>query len=511
MRRSRSGQVLVAAATLMLAVLLVSAMSIPVINTDIEPSSAIYNKVGQIVFKHVADIITIMSAYQCAKAVVYSDGKERIASYSNDPILKQELDKQLKKLKQEITKLNVQDVKITMDEAQINAISTDWNGNPKSPKAGRVTAIMDIKLTIEFKGGGRIYKYKYEERLAIDTLGSGTFKANPVQGLGAIQTAVGFIPIVGAFTDNIEGVEFSLSLYIKEYSVYGYGTDNYKKNLGPKEREDLDEMVYQFEKSNMVVDMLKPRKVVSQGGGKSEMGPKFVNIRWEEYMKVDWSGIVVGLLLDAVEPLKLVGKGFKVITKSLKAISYTDTGLSDNSAREVEIVSPKLDILGTGKIGKEFWDSFNKYFNQRRKVEPIKESQPGAKTNLNQGRNEKGGSYGGGGGGGGGGPGDIIDEATNRVSDVFRKGLYPEYRIDAVNIQSDLINQWIKVLTESGQSGVDWTSGKYHLLAENIASAEKRPAYIVDNDPLLLIGLSLHNGNALFTSCVWLNGAWYAP
>jgi hypothetical protein len=118
-KRSRSGQVLVAAATLMLAVLLVSAMSIPVINTDIEPSSAIYNKVGYIVFKHVADIITIMSAYQCAKALVYSDGKERIASYSNDPILKQELDKQLKKLKQEITKLNVQNVKITMDEAQI--------------------------------------------------------------------------------------------------------------------------------------------------------------------------------------------------------------------------------------------------------------------------------------------------------------------------------------------------------------------------------------------------------
>jgi len=510
MRRSRSGQVLVAAATLMLAVLLVSAMSIPVINTDIEPSSAIYNKVGQIVFKQVADIITIMSAYQCAKALVYSDGKERIASYSNDPILKQELDKQLKKLKQEITKLKVQDVKITMDEAQINAISTDWNGNPKSPKAGRVTAIMDIKLTIEFKGGERSYRYKYEERLVIDTLGSGAFKANPVQGLGAIQTAVGFIPIVGAFADNIEGVEFVLSLYIKEYTIFGYGTDNYKINLGPKEEEDLNEMTYTFEKTFMVLDMLKPRKVVKVGGGKSEMGPKFVRIRWEEYMKVDWSGIVVGLLLDAVQPLKLVGKGFRVITKSSKATSYTDT---DNSAREVEIVSPKLDILGTGKIGGNFWDSFNNFFNQRRKVEPIKESQPGAKTNLNQGRNEGGGSYGGGGGGGGGGPGDIIEEATNKVSDILGYRTIPkELGTKARSIQRDLIDQFYKALREeSGKSGVDWTSGKYHLLAENIASAKKRPAYIVDNDPLLSIGLPLHNGNALFTSCVWLNGAWYAP
>jgi hypothetical protein len=509
-KRSRSGQVLVTAATLMLAVLLVSAMSIPVINTDIEPSSAIYNKVGQIVFKHVADIITIMSAYQCAKAFVYSDGKERIASYSNDPILKQELDKQLKKLKQEITKLNVQDVKITMDEAQINAKSTDWNGNPKSPKAGKVTAIMDIKLTIEFKGGGRIYKYKYEERLAIDTLDSSASKTNPVQGLGAIQTAVGFIPIVGAFTDNIEGVQFGIGLYIKEYSVYGYGTDNYKINLGPKEREDIDEMVYTFGKVNMVVDMLKPRKVVSQGHGRSKVGPKFANIQWEEYMKVDWSGIVVGLLLDAVQPLKLVGKGFKVITKSSKATSYTDT---DNSAREVEIVSPKLDILGTGKIGGNFWDSFNNFFNQRRKVEPIKESQPGAKTNLNQGRNEGGGSYGGGGGGGGGGPGDIIEEATNKVSDILGYRTIPkELGTKARSIQRDLIDQFYKALREeSGKSGVDWTSGKYHLLAENIASAKKRPAYIVDNDPLLSIGLPLHNGNALFTSCVWLNGAWYAP
>jgi hypothetical protein len=497
----------------MLAVLLVSAMSIPVINTDIEPSSAIYNKVGYIVFKHVADIITIMSAYQCAKALVYSDGKERIASYSNDPILKQELDKQLKKLKQEITKLNVQNVKITMDEAQINAISTDWNGNPKSPKAGRVTAIMDIKLTIEFKGGERSYKYKYEERLVIDTLGSRAFKANPVQGLGAIQTAVGFIPIVGAFADNIEGVEFSISLYIKEYSVFGYGTDNYKINLGPKEEEDLNEMVYTFGKVNMVVDMLKPRKVVNVDYGRSEVGPKRVLIRWEEYMKVDWSGIVVGLLLDAVQPLKLVGKGFRVITRSSKAISYTDTGLSDNSAREVEIASPKLDILDKGKIGKMFWDSFNNFFNQRRKIEPIKESQPGAKTNLNQGRNEGGGSYGGGGGGGGGGPGDIIEEATKKVSDILRYRTIPkELGTKARSKQMDLIDQFYKALREeSGKSGVDWTSGKYHLLAENIASAKKRPAYIIDNDPLLLIGLPLHNGNALFTSCVWLNGAWYAP
>jgi hypothetical protein len=413
MRRSRSGQVLVAAATLMLAVLLVSAMSIPVINTDIEPSSAIYNKVGQIVFKHVADIITVMSAYQCSKALVYSDGKETIASYSNDPILKQELDKQLKKLKQELTKkLKVQDVKITMDEAQINAISTDWNGDPKSPKAGRVTAIMDIKLTIEFKGGESIYKYRYEERLVIDTLAGGAFKANPVQGLGAIQTAVGFIPIVGAFADTIEGVGFGIGLYVKEYSVFGYGTDNYKKNLGPKEKADLDEMVYTFGKVNMVVDMLKPRKVVDEGYGRSELGPKFVNIQWEEYMKVDWSGIVVGLLLEAVEPLKLVGKGFRVITKS-KAISYTDTGLSDNSAREVEIISPQFNIIG------RYWDSFNNFFNQRRKIEPIKESQPGAKTNLNQGRNQEGGSYGERGGGGGGGPGDIIEEATNKVSDIL--------------------------------------------------------------------------------------------
>ena len=508
MRRSRSGQVLVAAATLMLAVLLVSAMSIPVINTDIEPSSAIYNLVGQIVFEQVADIITSMSAYQCAKALVYSDGKETIASYSNDPILKQELDKQLKKLKQEITKLKVQDVKITMDEAQINAISTDWDGNPKSPKAGKVTAIMDIKLTVEFKGDGRIYKYKYEERLAIDTLGSVAFKANPVQGLGAIQTAVGFIPIVGAFADNIEGVEFGLSLYIKEYSIFGYGTDNYKKNLGPKEREDIDEMVYTFGKANMVVDMLKPRKVVKVGGGRSEMGPKFVNIRWEEYMKVDWSGIVVGLLLDAVQPLKLVGKGFRVITKS-KAISYTDTGLSDNSAREVEIISPKFDIRNIGR----FWDSFNNFFNQRRKLEPSKGSQPDAQTNLNQGRNQQGGSYGGGGDGGGGGPGDIIEEATNKVSDILGYRTIPkELVIKARGKQMDLIDQFYKALgEESGKSGVDWTSGKYHLLAENIASAKKRPAYIVDNDPLLLIGLPLHNGNALFTSCVWLNGAWYAP
>jgi hypothetical protein len=56
MRRSRSGQVLVAAATLMLAVLLVSAMSIPVINTDIDPSSEIYNVV-QTVFMNMLDLL----------------------------------------------------------------------------------------------------------------------------------------------------------------------------------------------------------------------------------------------------------------------------------------------------------------------------------------------------------------------------------------------------------------------------------------------------------------------
>jgi hypothetical protein len=75
MRRSRSGQVLVAAATLMLAVLLVSAMSIPVINTDIEPSSEIYRIVREALYQNAELIITSMSAYQCASAMVYKDSE----------------------------------------------------------------------------------------------------------------------------------------------------------------------------------------------------------------------------------------------------------------------------------------------------------------------------------------------------------------------------------------------------------------------------------------------------
>jgi hypothetical protein len=82
MRRSRSGQVLVAAATLMLAVLLVSAMSIPVINTDIEPSSEIYRIVREALYQNAELIITSMSAYQCALAMVHKDKTHKHAVFT---------------------------------------------------------------------------------------------------------------------------------------------------------------------------------------------------------------------------------------------------------------------------------------------------------------------------------------------------------------------------------------------------------------------------------------------
>ena len=498
--RRRSGQVLIAGATLMLAVMLVSAAMMPTLNTDIDPSSQVYNTVEDIVYTHAGDIVTTLSAYQCAKAFVYSDGSERKVR-NTERILKKYLDEIAKKLKDEIEKTqNIKNVKIMIDRAWIDASSHGWNG--KAPYAGHVIAYMTVKLTVSFdyttKGASnniRKYKYTYQEDLKIMTHNSKAHKINPVQGLGAIQTLVGFVPIVGGFAESIEGVKFDLSLYVENYMVTGTGTDNYKKNLGPKDKDDIKNMGLKIH-----LDMLKPRKIEKVSYGTKE-GVKYAQIKWEEYMKVDWTGIVISLLLDVAKPLEIGAAAGKILQKSLpkKKPSYSD---SDNSVEEAKL---NLQPSKGGVDPNDFKKMLENYYDDK-KVTPIKETNNfGTQTNLNQGRNQHGQRF------------PVEDIFTDRVtlSSVAEKAMkWDRLRGLAMETQQKIARQWAsaldEILKESG-SAFDGTAGRYHLLAENVNAKTNKPfAYFQDQDPLLFIALPLHDDKALFASCVWLNGAWNA-
>jgi hypothetical protein len=88
------------------------------------------------------------------------------------------------------------------------------------------------------------------------------------------------------------------------------------------------------------------------------------------------------------------------------------------------------------------------------------------------------------------------------------------------NIQSnifssffDWLNRFLASLLGGGGASNVYGGGIYlGPVEESIRpyqAQQKLPAYITDLDPLLYVGLPLHNDKALFSSCVWLTGAYY--
>jgi hypothetical protein len=498
MKRRTSGQVLIGAATLMLVILLTMAASLPVINTSIDPSSKVYNLALYAVRSAVDDLITRMSAYQCATALWYADARHKKIDFTGQA---KEIENRIKySLTQTASKssynLELQSISVAIRVAKIVISSTVWDGNPKSASAGKVEISMWIHVYVSFEyriknSGQNFQKYtaQYEEYLTIK--GEGEVKKKvPWQGLPWVELTLSFVPIVGAFVGNIEGVTFKLPTRVTHYKA----VFNNQRVFAGVESDDLT--------NSLALVMLKPRDKI-EFYSETKNKKSYKTIEWVEYNKIDWGAIAVGVAIDLI-PWGKVLKATKAVVKQ-------------------DIVNDGAETLyfSTNQI-KWARDIAQQIYKRTTNEELEKVSKTNTNTNTN--------SYFGQPKGGQGGRGGQADEST--FAQIFQNKVSNEIK-DVMNYNAGAaVSGTIKQESKAQGSAFDnylraldtfyksiglgpppsrsqTTKSEGNELYQSTTSGGKLADYIVNNNPIVWIGLPLHNGNSLFGVCVWLIGAYY--
>jgi hypothetical protein len=509
MRRSRSGQVLVAAATLMLAVLLVSAMSIPVINTDIEPSSKIFNIVRVTISNAVEDLITYMSAYQCASTIVKKKQSLDFSYIVKTRYLGKILDKVWTALQSAAEKdggvgkalQNLKRLKLDLMSAYIRASADGWSPN----KAGtvRINMRLNIWVTMEWYDNKptKIISWTEEVEITSNSIETQVKSMFPWQGVEVLEEVLGFVPILDAISGNVRSIKPRVYLDVDHTTA---ALEAYPDKTGRLveigkiySRSDPEIL-----KSRMLVGLLSPRKV-------TETGPNY--IQWEEHSHIDYAGLTIALILDLI-PFSKLGKLRKlfwlvpIITPQTKEfVEYAvETEYNPN------ILSPNINII---KGGRDTLDNFydRKKVSKGQIVSEIKETQ-GASINLGQ-RNP------------------AFDQfLTNKVREKqFKEGIQNlvEESVATKIQQSEtvegkkqvaqkFVQSFTKALDEllgegGGNRGADLGEGGFlygpaEITLSPTQAGGKKLAYFDSQDPLLFVALPLHGGNALFAACLWIDG-----
>jgi hypothetical protein len=494
-KRSRSGQVLVAAATLMLAVLLVSAMSIPIINTDIEPSSKIYVIVREALYQNAELIITSMSAYQCALAMVYKDKTHKHADFTEtaQKLHAQKIkDSILEKLKNVNIRANIRDIYVNIVKAGIDISSTPtWDSHPNSASSGSIEVTMSLNIAVTFiwnKGNPSSYSFFEQLKIKTDKKDTKVIQALPWHGNPFVELGIGFVPVIGSISENVRAVKHQISMKVTEYTVFTEEWSTGNKQGRVLDTSRLNERLY--------LAMLKPRKVTKTGPGL---------IQWEEYSHIDWFGMTVGIVIDLIPWGKLAKAGGAAITNvgqaiKPKSIDYLHTDLDPDTGN---LFSPwQRRITPTGGAGGFFNDFYRKRENIRmwdewEEVEKASKVGPRDSAALSKFAEEYLSSQ------------KLVQGAQNLLYDQHNQNIQS-------NIFSsffDWLNRFLASLLGGGGASNVYGGGIYlGPVEESIRpyqAQQKLPAYITDLDPLLYVGLPLHNGKALFSSCVWLTGAYY--
>jgi hypothetical protein len=508
MRRSRSGQVLVAAATLMLAVLLVSAMSIPVINTDIEPSSKIFNIVRVTISNAVEDLITYMSAYQCASTIVKKKQSLDFSYIVKTRYLGKILDKVWTALQSAAKKdsvvaaalQNLKRLRVDLESAYIHASADGWSPN----KAGtvRIHIRLNIRVTIEWWGNKptKIIFWTEEVGITSNSIGTKVEGMFPWQGVEVLEQVLGFVPILDAISGNVRSIKPRVYLDVVDHitgALEAYidergGISEIGKIYSRSDPEILE--------SRMLVGLLSPRKV-------TETGPNY--IQWEEHSHIDYAGLTTALILDLI-PFSKLGKLRKLFW--LVPIITPQTKEFVEYAVETEY-NPNILPPNIKKVGKDTLDNFydKKKVPKGQIVSEIKETQ-GASINLGQ-RNpafdqfltskvrEK----------------QFKEGIQNLVEESVAKKIKQSETVEGKKqVAQIFVQSFTKALDEllgegGGNRGADLGEGGFlygpaEITLSPTQAGGKKLAYFDSQDPLLFVALPLHGGNALFAACLWIDG-----
>jgi hypothetical protein len=470
------------------------AASLPVINTSIDPSSKVYNLALYAVRNAVDDLITRMSAYQCATALWYADASHKNIDFTGQA--KEIVNRIKNSLAQTASKssynLELRSISVDIPVAKIKIFSTLWNGNPNSAFAGKVEISMAVHVYVSFEyriknSGAKFQKYTawYEEYLTIEGEG-GKIENAPWQGLPWVEFGLSFVPIVGALVGNIKGVKFALPLRVTWYKAV---FDNQRVFSGV----ELDDLSRRLE-----LVMLKPRDKVERYGGVGPDGHWFEAIRWVEYNKIDWGAIAIGIAIDLVPWGKLVGT-------AAKALNPLKQDITNNSP---ETLYFSVGGIGGGGGFKEMRKIWNNMVNKDiRKVEKIEEKQ---KTTFGFHKDQQA---------------DVVLQYYEKLAKEWRKALGDK----AIQQTLGQIEATITTVSVKEQSQLKYAFEQYKNsvrgYSENIygtymntegielyqstAGDGKIMDYYANRNPLVWVGLPLHKGKSLFGVCVWLIGAYY--
>jgi hypothetical protein len=490
MKRRSSGQVLIGAATLMLVILLTMAASLPVINTSIDPSSKVYNLALYAVKSAVDDLITRMSAYQCATALWYADARHKNIDFTGHA---KEIENRIKNsLTQTASKssynLELKSISVAIPVAKIVISSTVWHGNPKSASAGEVEISMAVHVDVSFEyriknSGANFQKYTawYEEYLTIE--GKGEYKKKvPWQGLPWVEFGLSFVPIVGALVGNIEGVTFKLPTRVTHYKAV---FDNQRIFAGV-ESDDLTK--------SLGLAMLKPRDKI-EFYSETKNKNFYKTIEWVEYNKIDWGAIAVGIAIDLIPWGKVVGTAAKAV-KALKQDITND--------------SPEALYIGIGPIGGESGDILRRIWKKEveENMEKVKKIDTESGTTDHFGYPKFG--------------TDTVDEVLGSVDQEGQRQMafktIKQLLDERKKLEKSFAESWLQALGGGANDYlklIDEYSKKLGMkidgieLYQSTAGGGKIMAYFANRNPLVWVGVPLHNGNSLFGVCVWLIGAYY--
>jgi hypothetical protein len=469
------------------------AASLPVINTSIDPSSKVYNLALYAVRSAVDDLITRMSAYQCATALWYADARHKNIDFTGHA---KEIENRIKNsLAQTASKsynLELRSVSIAIPVAKIVISSTVWDGNPNSASAGKVEISMAVHVYVSFEyriknSGASFQKYTawYEEYLVIR--GEGGYEPGvPWQGLPWVEFGLSFVPIVGALVGNIEGVKFALPLTVTQYKAV---FDNQRVFAGV----ELDDLSRRLE-----LVMLKPRDKIERGGGRAPDGHWYETIRWVEYNKIDWGAIAIGIAIDLIPWGKVVGT-------AAKAVNALKQDITNDSPETLYFSVGGIGGGGVFKGMRNIWDNMVK--KDIRKVEKIEEKQ---KTTFGFHKDQQA---------------DVVLQYYEKLAKEGRKALGDEAIQQTVGQIEATINK--APVKEQSQLKYAFQQYKNTLrgysenvfgtgmriegveLYQSTAGGGEIMDYYANRNPLVWVGLPLHNGKSLFGVCVWLIGAYY--
>jgi hypothetical protein len=514
MRRSRSGQVLVAAATLMLAVLLVSAMSIPVINTDIEPSSQIFNVVRVTISNAVEDLITYMSAYQCASTIVKKKQSLDFSYIVKTQYERKILDKVWAELQSAAMKdrvvakalQNLKSLKVEVESAYLRASAGGWGSDPG--KAGTVEIQMRLNIRVTFKWWDnkptKIIFWMEEVHITSNSIGTKVEGMFPWQGVKVLDEAIGFVPILGAISGNVHSIKPEVYLNVVFY-ITG-ATEEYINKTGglSKIQSVVGSSDSKILESRMLVGLLSPRKV-------TKTGPNF--IQWEEHSHIDYAGLAIGILLDLIPWKKLSQAAVKLpglIPKTkLQPKEFVEYAV------ETKYNPNNFFIQRVGKSAMDYiYEKSEKQILTEQGI-LVKEITETGGTSLELAyRNQKHFDQ-------------FVDALTREklMGEGYNKLIQKEFASKTAQsgevkvkkqVQQKFIDSFTKSLDEllggeGGKRGAELGEGGFIYGPAEITftpnqAGGKKPAYFDSQDPLLFVALPLHAGNALFAACVWIDG-----